>query len=49
MVARHWGCREGLAAEGNEGALGVMEVCCTLFTMVVTELYAFVKMHRTVH
>ena len=48
---RAWG---GLGVEGGDyrgqrGPFGVMKIFYFLFMVVITQLYPFVKIHRTVH
>lgn len=48
-VARGWGWKEKLTSKGHERILGVITLYSILIVVVVTQLYAFGKLHCTVH
>lgn len=49
VVARDWGAGRGCLQKDMKECVGVMEMFCILIMMVVTQLYVFVKIQRTVH
>lgn len=40
---------EGRDSKGHEGTLTVMEICCVLVVVVVTQLYSLVKTYQTLY